>query len=181
MPQKSDQSDTATPVATTTQQPDTITIQNDTPKTAIQNSVPPALDTKPGDSSQIPKKYGGRKIIATIFGIGILMIGLTSTIFLVQRQQLLTGQAADCSEYTFSVTRDGTVTVRNESSQNRVSQKADVFINGLLVETYEIPALTGGNAETLGTVRVPMYDGFTWMVEGRSECKNNGRFEDRAN
>lgn len=183
MPQKSDQSDNV-PVSLNTIQPAKPITSDDQPKTDIPKQKvstpsPNSSDQNPG--SQVPQKYGGRKIIATIFGIGILMIGLASTIFLIQRRELRTGQAANCSAYTFTVTEDGTVTVQNGSSQNWETQKVDVFVNGLLVETYDVPTLSRGSASTLGTVRVPMYDGFTWKVEGRSECKNSGKFEARTN
>lgn len=45
-----------------------------------------------------PQKYGGKKIIATIFGILVLLGGLTAGIILVQNQQNLNEQAASGSD-----------------------------------------------------------------------------------
>ena len=63
----------------------------------------------PGDSNQFnqdeiitaphaPKKYGGNKVIATIFGLLILIGGVTAGVILVQRQQQLEEKAASGKE-----------------------------------------------------------------------------------
>lgn len=49
-------------------------------------------------SSHTPKKYGGKKIIATIFGVLVLVGGITAGVTLVQRQQLLEQEAASGKE-----------------------------------------------------------------------------------
>src|SRR3989344_606304 len=45
-----------------------------------------------------PKKYGGTKIIATIFGILLLIGGVTAGVILVQRQQQIAEKAASGKE-----------------------------------------------------------------------------------
>jgi hypothetical protein len=130
---------------------------------------------------QTPKKYGGKKTIATIFAIALLLVGSVSTIILVQRQALITGLAWDCSKYVFEVSRDGTVTARNGSSQNEPSQNADVFVNDVKVQTLNVPALNAGQAVTLGTVTVPAApQGFTWKVDGQADCDDNGSYSTTA-
>ncbi len=45
-----------------------------------------------------PKKYGGKKIIATIFGVLLLVGGVTAGVLLVQRQQQIAEEAASGKE-----------------------------------------------------------------------------------
>lgn len=123
-----------------------------------------------------PKKYGGKKIIATIFGIILLLGAVATGAYLVRTQQLRIGQAWDCRLYAFNVSREGSVTVRNGSSRSEPTQQARVFINGTLVATLDVPALSPGNAATLGTVEVPQA-GFTWRVDGTRDCEDEGRYE----
>ena len=49
-------------------------------------------------SPHVPKKYGGSKVIATIFGIIVLVGGITAGVILVQRQQQIAERAASGSE-----------------------------------------------------------------------------------
>jgi len=53
-------------------------------------------------SPHAPKKYGGKKILATIFGIVFLVVGVTAGVFLVQRQQEIAERAASGKECTHS-------------------------------------------------------------------------------
>ena len=53
-------------------------------------------------SPQTPKKYGGRKVIATIFGIMILVVGVAAAVFLVQRQQEIQERASSGAECSHS-------------------------------------------------------------------------------
>lgn len=50
----------------------------------------------------VPKKYGGKKILATIFGVAFLIGGVTAGVFLVQRQQEIAERAASGKECTQS-------------------------------------------------------------------------------
>jgi hypothetical protein len=49
-------------------------------------------------SPQTPKKYQGKKIIATIFGVLLLIVGITAGVILVQKQQDIRERAASGSE-----------------------------------------------------------------------------------
>lgn len=160
----------------------TLLPENNQPGTTIpqpintqQESAPPPIPTSAVNPSQVPVKYGGRKIIATIFVIALLLIGLVPTVILVQRQLLITGRAADCSQYVFEVSKDGQVTVRNGSTRDMNAQKAEVFINDQRVQTFNVPALPSGEASSLGVVTVPT-NGFTWKINGTTDCKNNGSY-----
>lgn len=87
----------------------------DAPTNAAVNSGsilnPPANPTVPqektGDDSSdtsnvqaphVPKKYGGGKVIATIFGILFLIGGVAAGVFLVQRQQEIAERASSGKE-----------------------------------------------------------------------------------
>jgi hypothetical protein len=67
------------------------------------SSVPPAGNIGSDDpsvvtSSHVPKKYGGQKVIATIFSILFIVGAVVAGVVLVQRQQLLEQEAASGSE-----------------------------------------------------------------------------------
>jgi len=145
------------------------------PASISQNSAPPP--TSVITSPQVPKKYGGKKAIITMFVITLLVVGTLSTIMLTQRQSLITGLAWDCSRYTFTVSRDGVVDIQNGSTKNEPSQKADVYINNTKIKTFDVPSLNSGQAVTLGTVLVPTSAGFTWRVDGLSDCENSGTYD----
>ncbi|OGM05168.1 hypothetical protein A2715_03360 [Candidatus Woesebacteria bacterium RIFCSPHIGHO2_01_FULL_39_32] len=57
------------------------------------NNPPPQPDTVV-NAPHAPKKYGGKKVIATIFGVLLLIGGVTVGVLLVQRQQLLEQEAS---------------------------------------------------------------------------------------
>ncbi|OGM05169.1 hypothetical protein A2715_03365 [Candidatus Woesebacteria bacterium RIFCSPHIGHO2_01_FULL_39_32] len=81
--------------------------------------------------------------------------------------------AWDCSKYTFSVSGTGVVSVNNQSTRNEPSQQAKVYINGNLVNTFDVPALPMGQSATLGTVQVPT-GSFNWRVVGTQDCQSSG-------
>ncbi len=81
--------------------------------------------------------------------------------------------AWDCKNYTFSLSQTGEVTVKNSSSKDEPPQKAQVYINNQLVQTFDVPKLTSGQSATLGTVNLP--EGvFSWKVIGTLDCQNSG-------
>jgi hypothetical protein len=127
-------------------------------------------------SAYVPKKYGGKKVIATIFSILLIVASIGAGVYVVQRQELTSTQAWDCSTYVFDVSRDGVVGIKNGSTRNEPGQKADVSINGSKVTTLDVPALTPGTAATLGNVTVPSSQGFSWNVKGSLDCQNSGSF-----
>lgn len=127
-----------------------------------------------------PKKYGGKKIIAAILGIMIMVGAITASVFSIQNQQLKIGSAWDCSRYKFNVSRTGVVTVQNGSRYNEPPQSAEVYINNTLVSTLSVPALSSGQGATLGTVSVPSQQGFTWKVHGTIDCENEGSYQAEA-
>jgi len=49
-------------------------------------------------SPHAPKKYGGKKILATIFGVVLLIVGVGAGVLLVQRQQEIAERAASGKE-----------------------------------------------------------------------------------
>jgi archaellum component FlaF (FlaF/FlaG flagellin family) len=81
--------------------------------------------------------------------------------------------AWDCKNYTFAVSGDGTVIATNNSSRSEPSQKADVYVNGSLVATLDVPALSPGQNATLGKVDVPG-GSFNWRVAGSKDCASEG-------
>lgn len=131
------------------------------------------ITTKQSDSGG---NFGGKKAIATIFGVLLLILGVGTGVYLVQNQQIIPAGAWNCRLYTFEVGKDGVVTVKNGSTRDEPSQRAEVYINNQLIDTLEVPALNSGDATTLGNVEVPE-DDFTWRVKGTSDCENEGTIE----
>lgn len=131
-------------------------------------------------SPYTPQKYGGKKVIATIFGLVILVTSIVAGVYLVRNQQLGIGQAWDCSKYTFAVSETGSVTVQNGSSRNEPAQQAKVYINDNLISTLNVPALTSGNGAQIGNVSVPN-QGFSWKIVGTSDCQSSGIYNQKIN
>jgi hypothetical protein len=84
------------PVQTTTSSNDFQTISQVAQDSNSTN--PAAVVTSP----HVPKKYGGKKILATIFGVALLVVGVTAGVLLVQRQQEISERAASGEECTHS-------------------------------------------------------------------------------
>lgn len=117
-PVSSDNPKAPSDLSTPTIDPGTLTTssptntQNMTPQSSSQSSQDdPTKNSNPPDiSSDIlnsdplvtaphaPKKYGGKKIIATIFGILLLIGGVAAGVILVQNQQQLAQKAASGKE-----------------------------------------------------------------------------------
>lgn len=131
-------------------------------------------------SPHTPQKYGGKKVIATIFGILLLITSVATGVYFIRNQQLMVGQAWNCSLYVFEVSREGNITVRNGSSNNEPPQSAKVYINENLKTTLNVPALSSGTGMEIGTVDVPSVLGFTWRVVGTLDCQNNGSYSPLA-
>ncbi len=72
---------------------------------SMNTTTPPPVD-KSADSAikstQVPEKYGGKKIIATIFGVLLLIGGVATGVYLVQRQQQISERAASGKECAHS-------------------------------------------------------------------------------
>jgi len=174
------------PVPVTKPLPPVLPTDGDQPETKTDTVVPPNTNTPPPagndvvdtvvTSNHVPKKYGGEKIIATIFGILLVAGAVVAGVTMVQNQQLRLGYAWDCSKYNFEVQQDGNVRVLNGSTRNEPGQKADVYIDGNPVNTFDVPALTPGNAADLGRVDVPANGGFSWRVDGTVDCENSGSY-----
>lgn len=111
-----------------------------------------------------------------ITGLFIIILGLAIGVFLVQNQQIVRAQAWDCQTYVFNVSQDGVVTAHNGSSHDQPAQQARVFINDVLVATFNVPILDPRDGETLGRVDVPASGQFTWRVEGTMDCSNSGSY-----
>jgi hypothetical protein len=128
-------------------------------------------------SEHVPERLGGKKVIATIFGILFLIGGIAAGVFLAQRRQFLPSQAWNCSLYVFDVSQQGEVSVMNGQTRQEPGQKAEVSINGTLITILDVTALKAGDEATLGTVDVPSEQGFSWKVDGTVDCENSGNYE----
>jgi hypothetical protein len=124
-----------------------------------------------------PNPKGSRKaVIAIIASLLILTTGIITGVILLRKPSFTIPKAWDCSQYTFNVSQLGEVTVINSSADNTLLQSAEVYIDSVLVETFDVPALISGNSATLGTVSVPG-EQFQWEVIGTEDCENSGSYE----
>ncbi len=84
----------------------------------------------------------------------------------------------ECVGYNYFVSREGVVSVRNDSLKEWLSHEASVYINGIFITTVSVPALSPGNRATLGTVQIPGNGISSWMIMGAQGCSNSGTFDD---
>lgn len=134
---------------------------------------PPAGDQPPIATASGSGGGSKRKKVMAVFSVLLMLVGIGAGVYLVRRQQLGSSFAWDCSLYTFSISDNGTVIVRNGSTVHEQEQQAKVYINGNLVDTFDVPALDPGKSETLGTVNLPSGD-YSWSVDGTKDCKATG-------
>jgi hypothetical protein len=156
--------------------PVTSTVISDTEPTKVNPNLQDFVITSP----HTPQKYGGKKVIATIFGLVVLVTSIITGVYFVRNQQLMVGQAWNCSLYVFGVSREGNVNVRNSSGHNEPAQQAQVYINGGLVTTLNVPALSVGSSADIGSVSTPGALGFSWRVVGTLDCQNDGSYSPEA-
>lgn len=128
------------------------------------------FNTPPQGSSK------NRKILFALLGIVILTITTISGFLLVAKPVLFNSNAWNCGEYSFALSSAGVVSVTNGSTTDEALQRANLYINNQLIDTYDVPALTAGASATLGTATLPTTS-FTWQITGTSDCSNSGRVD----
>lgn len=142
------------------------------------SSIPISAPTMgyPGEtqSPPTPSSNGNKNKVLAVFTVILMLFGLGTGVFLVGRQQFTQPYAWDCTYYNFILDSDGTVRATNSSSRNEPSQEARVYINGTLVQTFNVPAIAAGEGATLGVVSVPRDESYTWAIEGSKDCQNSG-------
>ncbi len=139
----------------------------------VDTTVPENLDLNADNNSKGNNK---KKIVIALVALIVLIGGAGSAIFLASKNQSNPVSARDCTKYTFNVTRTGVVSVTNATAQSEPGQKANVTINGQLVDTLNVPALQPGDNATLGNVDVSGTAAFTWSVVGSLDCANSGAY-----
>ena len=125
--------------------------------------------------SQVDAKKGAAKIIASIVGLFLLLVGVIMGILFIDQDTEIRIGAYDCKTYVFNIENNGKVTVRNGSTKNERGQTASVYINGKLVNIYNVPSLVSGTALDLGHVEAQSNQ-FEWKVEGSRDCANEGSY-----
>jgi hypothetical protein len=165
---------------------DTKTDQISTPFGTDTSSAPPfpqvnqPTTPQPETVVSAEAESGGKKrgrAIATIIGVVLLIGSVATGVYLVSQQQEIRIGAWDCRNYVFDVSDEGTVTAQNGSTRNEPAQNANVYINGNLETTFDVPALDAGEATTLGSVRIGNFCTFNWEVIGTKDCRNSGTHE----
>jgi len=141
------------------------------------NIAPDDNHTVIADNTQSSSEHGRpkAKILATILGIALLVLGVGAGVVLVRQPAQFRTSAWDCDKYNFEVNQDGVVTVKNESNRNEPLQLAKIYINSVEVATLDVPNLNAGDSATLGNVSVPD-DGFSWQVIGSKDCSDSGNY-----
>lgn len=140
---------------------------------------PPTPPSSPSVIAQSPsRKSFNRKTGFALAGIVVLIMGMAVSLGLVMKQRNLYQVSAwQCAKYTFNVSQTGEVTVSygaDASRSSEAAQNAVVSINGTPVATLSVPAIQKGQTLSIGKVQVPTAQGFSWEVQGQSDCKNSG-------
>ncbi len=117
-----------------------------------------------------------KKAVFFIAGLLLLIVGIITSVFLVQRRQQIQISATDCGLYNFYVSREGIVTVTNNQGISEQDQMATVLINGSQVATLRVEPLDPYESATLGTVEIPESGNFTWSVTGDLFCSDSGEY-----
>jgi hypothetical protein len=143
------------------------------PVNQTTDNTPPSVVT----SDHVPKKYGGGKVIATIFGVLLIAGAVAAGVGLVQNQVFKTSRAWDCSTYNFTMSQTGDVQVINGSTYNETPQHALVSINDAQVADLSVPAVARGSSANLGHVDVPSSGTFSWRVVGTVDCEDSGSYQ----
>ena len=147
-----------------------------TPPQSNPQSSPAPMNT-PVTTSSSSGGGGRRKIIMVGIAVVLMLAGIVSGTLLLRRQQFEPSFAYDCTLYVFGVDESGAVTAQNGSLRNIPAQLADVYIDGQLVASFDVPALDSGEGASLGLVPVPQTGGFDWRVKGNKDCEQTGSFE----
>lgn len=174
----------------TTARPAFMTLEETTPLPNT-NLVGNSIVNPPTDATEAPAVVttvsgggsGGsssKKMIAAILGVVVLVAGVGAGVFALRSQQLEPASAWDCQKYNFTVTREGQVSITNGSTRNEPIQKARVSIDGQLVATLDVPALSPGQTAPLGTVTTPASGTFAWEVIGTIDCQDGGSYQAQA-
>lgn len=116
--------------------------------------------------------------------VGIVLVlavaGIATGTFLLSRPQVDQSFAWDCTLYRFEVDQSGSVTALNGSVRDLPAQQVDIYINGELSITFDVPALNSGDSSVLGVVPVPENGSFTWRAIGNKDCDQTGSFGPEA-
>lgn len=160
------------PTQTDPQIPPTSTIQESTTtgntsppsSTTLNSVVEPNIVTTP----HAPQKYGGGKVIATIFGILLLIGGVTAGVVLVQRQQQIAEKATSGSEC-----QQNPNCILLENPGNSGSYEFPRTINAVQITAQEGKTYQPGLTED-GCFRVNIESRFlTWHKYGEGpNCKD---------
>lgn len=119
----------------------------------------------------------GKKIALGVFALVLLVAAIGTGILLANNQQFSQTQAADCSKYNFTVTKEGVVTVINGSTQSVPPNTAIVKIDASEKGNFNIPSLAPGQSSQLGNVDVPETGQFTWDISSSSvSCTDKGSY-----
>jgi len=115
-------------------------------------------------------------IIASIIVL-VLVSGVATAVYLVQRQARLTTEAWNCEAYAFNVSESGVVTAANNSAQPEPAQQVSITINGQPAGIFNVPPLAIGQSVTVSTVDVAPHNGsFTWEAVGSLDCSDSGQY-----
>lgn len=118
-----------------------------------------------------------KRNILPVLSLLVLILSIVMGVVLIQQEQDVRIKAWDCTNYRFEVSQIGVVSTLNGSTSDEPAQLAQVFIDGVLTDTLDVPALKAGDAATIGAVSVPESGTFSWQVIGTSDCEDSGSYE----
>lgn len=154
---------------------------NTPPATAPVNVVPNPNPTMSEPVAVPPQntndQSGKKKKIITAVIIAVLVIGIGAGVYAFRTYQSTNTSAWDCSLYVSSLSPDGKLIVTNGSTRSEPAQIASISLNGAVVTSVEVPALSSGQGISIDTgLTLPQDVSYTWSVK-IAECVNSGTNE----
>jgi len=130
------------------------------------------------NSQHIPKKYGGKKIIATIFVISLAIFGMGAGVYLLKTGKIQIGSAMECNNYRLNLSREGEVNIQNLTKRRAPEQIIKISINNGRFVSCKAPNLQPGESITVCKIDVPPQPhSFSWKIVGENFCENQGFYQ----
>lgn len=139
----------------------------------IAGTAPPIeTSTNTPPPPDIPKPTN-KRTFAKIMSVIVLLVGVSTGLILMRQSLFFGSRATNCGQYTFEVTREGQVNVKNNTDSSEAFQRARVYINSVEVAIFDVPATASGETKIIGNITPPS-DSFDWRVAGTTECSSSG-------
>jgi len=151
--------------------------------TPVASPVAQAPSPSPAPSNEpivTHPKSGGKGKIIIFVGIAllILVIALGATAFLLTNRNKNSSSSSQisCSEYSYSIAKDGVVSIINNGVNSIPAQEAIVFVDSIEYPSLNYTEIAAGQSMAVGEVTVPSDGSFTWQITDPLGCSSSGEY-----